>query len=146
MAEHHEKKLSRGVSQDDLAAALTSLPSEQENIVRNPKEELLSLRPKNEKKNGAHVEFVGIGSRATDGAMTPPNFVAPAPPPPTPASPGTPLTLEEGVLKERPNGLAPIVAEGEEKKKKKKKKKGKSSGTNRKTVPTGFEGSCFVDS
>jgi hypothetical protein len=136
MAEHHEKKLSRGVSQVDLAAALTSLPKEQENIVRYTKEELLSLRPKGERKNGAHVEFVEVGS-PPDGVMTPPNFVAPAPPPPTPASPGTPPALDEVVLKEKPNGLAPIVAEGE-----KKKKKKRSSGKNRKAAPTGFEGSC----
>jgi hypothetical protein len=137
MAGHHEKKLSRAVSQVDLAAALTSLPKEQENIVSYTQEELLSLRPKDKKKNGAHVEFVEVGSPPTDGVMTPPNFVAPAPPPPTPASPGTPPALGEGVLKEKANGLAPLVAEGE------KKKKKKSSGKNRKAAPTGFEGSCL---
>jgi hypothetical protein len=138
MAEHHEKKLSRAVSQVDLAAALTSLPKEQENIVRYTQEELLSLRPK-DKKNGARVELVEVGSPPTDGVMTPPNFVAPAPPPPTPASPGTPPALDEGVLKEKANGLAPLVAEEEKKKRKKKK----SSGKNRKAAPTGFEGSCL---
>jgi hypothetical protein len=138
MTGHHEKKLSRAVSQVDLATALTSLPKEQENSVRYTQEELLGLRPKDKKKNGARVEFVEVGSPPTDGVMTPPNFVAPAPPPPTPASPGTPPTLDEGVLKEKANGLAPLVAEGE-----KKKKKKKSSGKNRKAAPTGFEGSCL---
>jgi hypothetical protein len=138
MAECHEKKLSRGVSQVDLAAALTSLPKEQDNIVRYTQEELLSLRPKDDKKNGEQVEVVEIGSPPIDGVMTPPNFVAPAPPPPTPASPGISPTPDEGVLKEQPNGLVPAVAGGEQKKKKKK-----SSGKNRKAAPTGFEGSSF---
>jgi len=138
MAEHHEKKLSRAVSQVDLAAALTSLPQDQEHTVRYTQHELLSLRPKDEKINGVRTEVLEVGSPPPEGVMTPPNFAAPAPPPPTPASPGTPPTLHDGALKEKPNGLAPPVVEEE-----KKKKKKKSSGKNRKAGATGFEGlSC----
>lgn len=139
MAEnHHEKKLSRAVSQVDLAAALTSLPTEQDHIVRYTQDELLSLRPKDEKKNSVRVEVLEVDSPPTGGVMTPPNFVTPAPPPPTPASPGTSPTSNEGVLAEQPNGLGRILGGGEQKKKK------KSSGKNRKAAPTGFEGWCLL--
>jgi hypothetical protein len=137
MAEHHEKKLSRGVSQVDLAAALTSLPQEQDTIVRYTQEQLLTLRPKDDSQNGVHPEVARIGSAPREGVMTPPDFAAPAPPP-TPASPGTPPDPNEGVLKEQPNGYAPPVAGGEQKKKKKK-----SSGKNKKPPVTGFEGWSF---
>ncbi len=138
MAEHHEKKLSRGVSQVDLAAALTSLPQEQDTIGRYTQEQLLSLRPKDDKKNSLQPEAVRIGSPPREGVMTPPDFAAPAPPPPTPASPGTPPVSNEGVLKEQPNGCALPVAGGDQKKKKKK-----SSGKNKKPPVTGFEGQSF---
>jgi hypothetical protein len=138
MAENHEKKLSRGVSQVDLAAALTSLPQERDTIGRYTQEQLLSLRPKDDKENGVHPEAVQIGSPSREGVMTPPELAAPAPPPPTPASPGTPPDPTEGVLKEQPNGYVPPVA-GEEQKKKKKK----SSGKNKKPPVTGFEGGSF---
>jgi hypothetical protein len=140
MAEHHEKKLSRGVSQVDLAAALTSLPQEQDTIGRYTQEQLLALRPKDDKKNGVHPEVARTGSPPLEGVMTPPDLAAPAPPPPTPASPGTPPVPNEGILREQPNGYAPLVAEGEQKKKKKKKK---SSGKNKKPPVTGFEGWSF---
>jgi hypothetical protein len=137
MAEHHEKKLSRGVSQVDLAAALISLPQEH-TIGRYTQEQLLTLRPKDDKKNGVHPEVARIGSPPLEGVMTPPDFAAPAPPPPTPASPGTPPVPNESVLKEQPNGYAPPAAGGEQKKKKKK-----SSGKNKKPPVTGFEGGYF---
>jgi hypothetical protein len=138
MAESHKRELSRAVSQVDLAAALTSLPKEQEHIVKYTPEELLSLRP-TIKKNGEHVEITDIGSPTSDGVMTPPSFGGPAPPPPTPASPGNTVTPEEGVqaLKDTTSTLTPPV-ESEQKKKKKR-----SSGKNRKAAPTGFEGSCL---
>jgi hypothetical protein len=135
MAEHHEKKLSRGVSQVDLAAALTSLPQEQDTTVRYTQEQLLTLRPKDDKKNGVRPEVARVGSPPREGVMTPPELAAPAPPPPTPASPGTPPVPNEGVLKEQPNGYAPPAVGGEQKKKKKK-----SSGKNKKPPVTGFEG------
>jgi hypothetical protein len=134
MADSHKKQLSRAVSQVDLAAALTSLPKGQEHGLRYTHVELLSLRPAIE-KNGEHVEVTGIGSPRADGVMTPPNLAGPAPPPPTPASPGTATPDED--LKETTNNLtAPIERE-------QIKKKKRSSGKNRKAAPTGFEGSCF---
>jgi hypothetical protein len=133
MADSHKKQLSRAVSQVDLAAALTSLPKDQEHGLRYTHEELLSLRPAIE-KNGEHVEVTEIGSPPADGVMTPPNLAGPAPPPPTPASPGT-ATLDE-ILKETTNIIPPIESE-------QKKKKKRSSGKNRKAAPTGFEGLCF---
>jgi hypothetical protein len=140
MAESQESKLSRAVSQVDLAAALTFLPKEQEHIVKYTQEELLALRPVTE-KNGEHVEITDIGSPTSDGVTTPPNFTGPAPPPPTPASPISTATPDEGAqaLNDNTNGLTPPV-EGVGQKKKKKKKK-KSSGKSKKPAPTGFEGS-----
>jgi hypothetical protein len=135
MAESHESKLSRAVSQVDLAAALTSLPKEQEHAVKYTQEELLSLRPVI-KKNGVRVETAEIGSPTFDGVITPPGFTGPAPPPPTPASPGSTSTLEgRQALSDNTNSLTPFDAGVEQKKRKKK-----SSGKNRKPAPTGFEG------
>jgi hypothetical protein len=137
MAESHESQLSRAISQVDLAAALISLPKEEEHIVKCTQEELLALRPVS-KRNGEHVEIADIGFLIPDGVTTPPNFTSPAPPPPTPASPGSNPDECTQALNDNTNGRVTSRSGAEQKKKKKN-----SHGKDKKPAPTGFEGSCF---